>query len=57
MEKRKLSLQERILESDTDKWDWNCNVGNRKVRYGLQTNPKIPMERGLLATRTAQPYN
>ena len=39
MEKRKLSLQERILESDTDKWDRNCNVGKSKSTLWTSNKP------------------
>ena len=39
MEKRKLSLQERILESDTDKLDWNCNVGKSKSTLWTSNKP------------------
>lgn len=39
METIKLSLQERILESDTDKLDWNYNVGKSKSTIWTSKKP------------------
>ena len=39
MGKRKLSLQERILEANIDELDWNCNVGKSKSTLWTSRKP------------------